>query len=134
MTALRQFLHFVLRILVFSLVLAGIHYLLAVQTNITPSVQDIFKMHIFVVVLTIGGYGVLSYIGYRDHNKIGFAFLGLIVIKMMVSFAFLYPYLKEPAAGINIMILNFFAVYFLFLAFEVREVYELIQKGASLEE
>jgi len=49
-----------------------------------------------------------------------------------VSFAFLYPYLIDTMVNTNILVFNFFIVYFLFLAWEVREVYLLIGKGARL--
>lgn len=127
MIALRQFLQFLLRLLVLSLVLAGAHYLLYVSTSITPALQQVFSMHVFVVLLTAVGFAILAYIGTKGPNKIGFAFLGLVVIKMMVSFAFLYPHLKNPGPGVNMLVLNFFAIYFLYLAFEVKEVYELIK-------
>ena len=132
MIALRHFLHFVLRILMFSLLLAGIHYLLATNTAITPPVEEVFRMHVFIVLLTAAGYGVVTLVGYRDHNKVGFTFLGLVIVKIIVSFAFLYPYLKSPDMDVPRLVINFFAVYFLFLGFEVREVYLLIQKGATL--
>lgn len=127
MIALRQFLQFLLRLLVLSLLLAGAHYLLYIATSLTPSLQDVFSMHVFVVLLTAVGFAILTYFGSKGPNKVGFAFLGLVVIKMMVSFAFLYAYLKSPGPGVNVLVLNFFAIYFLYLAFEVKEVYALIK-------
>ena len=132
MNALRFFLGFLLRILVFSLVLAGVHYLLTQLTALTPEVSTVFKIHVFVVAVTVLSFAVLVMIGRIDHSKIGFTFLGLVILKMMVSFAFLYPYLIDTMVNTNILVFNFFIVYFLFLAWEVREVYLLIGKGARL--
>lgn len=132
MNALRFFLGFLLRILVFSLIVAGVHYLLARFTNITPEVITVFKIHVFMVAITVLSLALLVMVGKVDHTKIGFTFLALVVLKMMVSFAFLYPYFNDAAIDTNLLVLNFFAVYFLFLVWEVREVYLLIGKGAHL--
>ena len=129
MIALKVFFQFTLKALVFSLVLAVIHYFIATQLAVTLSVEEIFEMHAFIVFLTIVAYGIMVKIGSRDFDKIGFTFAGLVLIKMMVSFAYLYPFLKSPGYEVKEVVLNFFAVYLLFVFFEAREAYLLIQKG-----
>ena len=129
MTALKVFLQFTLRVLVFSLLLAGIHYVVALNLAVTLSIDQIFEMHAFIVFLTVLAYAVMVMVGKRDFDKIGFAFAGLVLIKMMVSFVFLYPFLKSPMYDVKEVVFNFFAVYLLFVFFEAREAYLLIQKG-----
>lgn len=129
MTVLKVFLQFTLKLLVFSLVLAGLHYLVASNLEMTFPTKEIFKIHVFIVALTMLTYAMLVVVGKLDYTKIGFAFAGLVMVKMMVSFAFLYPSLESPVYDVKELVFNFFAVYLLFLFFETREVYILIQKG-----
>lgn len=129
MTALKVFLQFVLRLLVVSLILVGAHYLVAGYSNVSLPIQQVFKIHFFLVVITMLTYGMLVLVGKLDSTKIGFAFLGLVLAKMVISFAYLYPLLVPPAYDVNEIVFNFFGAYLLYLFFEVREAYILIQKG-----
>jgi|SRR5690606_16204571 len=129
MTILKIFLQFTLKLLVFSLVLAGLHYLVASNMAMSFPVKEIFKIHIFIVALTLLTYTLLVVVGKLDYTKIGLTFAGLVIVKMMVSFAYLYPILEPPVYDVKEVVFNFFAVYLLFLFFETREAYILIQKG-----
>lgn len=129
MTALKVFLQFVLRLLVVSLILVGAHYLMAGYSNVSLPIQQVFKLHFFLVAITMLTYGMLVLVGKLDPTKIGFTFLGLVLAKMVISFAYLYPLLVPPAYDVNEIVFNFFAAYLLYLFFEVREAYILIQKG-----
>lgn len=129
MTALKVFLQFVLRLLVVSLILVGAHYLMAGYSNASLPIEEVFKIHFFLVAITMLTYGMLVLVGKLDSTKIGFTFLGLVLAKMVISFAYLYPLLVPPAYDVNEIVFNFFAAYLLYLFFEVREAYILIQKG-----
>ena len=129
MTALKVFLQFVLRLLVVSLILVGAHYLVASYSNGSFPIEEVFKIHFFLVAITMLTYGMLVFVGKLDSTKIGFTFLGLVLAKMAISFAYLYPLLVPPAYDVNEIVFNFFAAYLLYLFFEVREAYILIQKG-----
>lgn len=134
MTVLKVFLQFALKLLVFSLLVAGLHYLVVTNIAMSLPVKEVFKIHVFIVALTILTYAMLVVVGKLDDTKIGFAFAGLVLIKMMVSFAYLYPMLESPVYDVKEVVFNFFAVYLLFLFFEVREAYILIQKSPSLRQ
>ncbi|AEV33339.1 hypothetical protein [Owenweeksia hongkongensis] len=129
MTVLKAFLQFLLKLLVFSLVVAALHYLVATNISMTFPIKEVYKMHVFVVALTMLAYAMLLVVARLDDTKVGFTFAGLVIIKMIVSFAYLYPLLEPPVYDVKEVVFNFFAIYLAFLFFEVREAYILIQKS-----
>lgn len=126
----KDFSSFLIRIVIVSLLLAGGHYLLSNYTTITPEVADIFRIHVFIVILTVAVYATVVAVGRVSYDRAGFAFLGLSLIKLMISVAFLWPSIKGTGQADQIYVFNFFAVYFVFLAFELREVVLLIKRHA----
>lgn len=129
MTALRLFGSFLIKLLIFSGILAGIHYLLISRTALEGPLSTLFGMHVFVVILTAVTYGILCRIAVKNFDKVGFAFLGLSLIKIMVSFVYLWPVLQMEGGERQSLVLHFFAIYFLVLFFEAREVYILLKEG-----
>ena len=129
MSILKVFLKFTIKVLVLSLLLGGIHCIIATQVVINLPATVIFEMYAYILIITVLAYAAILVVGKRDFDKIGFAYAGLVLIKMMISFAFLYPFLKSPEYEVKEVVFNFFAIYLLFVFFEAREAYLLIQKG-----
>lgn len=126
----KDFSSFLIKIVVLSLLLAGGHYLLSTNTSITPGVADVFRIHVFIVILTVAVYATVVAVGRVNYDRAGFAFLGLSLIKLMISVAFLWPSIKGTGEADQLYVFNFFAVYFIFLVFELREVVVLIKRHA----
>lgn len=129
MIEVKLFLSFLLKLTLMAIPLATVHYILATSTALAPPLQQVLEIHMFVYALTAIGFGVLILVGRKDFDKIGFAFAGLVLVKMVVSFVFLYPYLQLSNLEVKTFVFNFFAVYLLYLFYEAREAYILIQKG-----
>mgnify|MGYP000495313998 CR=1 FL=1 len=133
MTVSKAFFLFATKALCFAFLLGLIHYFIDQRLSVTLPFPEIIKMYGFVFFLTNAAYLIMLLVGRRDFDKIGFTFLGLVMIKMMMSFVFLYPLLKSSNYADNEVVLNFFAIYLLSVFFEAKEAYSLIRKAPFLQ-
>jgi len=63
------------------------------------------------------------------YDKVGFAFLAMILVKMAASVAFLMPLIKSADEPVTTMVFHFFALYFLYLIYDVLQVVRLLKNG-----
>lgn len=77
-----------------------------------------------VILLSIKIYNLYS-------DKVGFGYLGLVLFKMIFSVIFLYPNFATKTNETKILVLNFFAVFFIYLIFEVLVLLRYISKKSS---
>lgn len=95
----------------FILIHAGINSL----AN-TISLSDIVLVHSILFALTYGGCAILIATSTYDHNKLGFAFLGISSIKLLISASLILIMVKglgkPKAIGIH-----YATVYFLYIVF-----------------
>lgn len=113
----------ILSLLLFSFGVTVLHYLVNTYLLREPLKLDhLLKINIFVTLLTFVVLSSLNMIRIRFPDKVGFGYLAFVLVKMTISVVFLYPFLKEKPANINILVLSFFCVFFLHLFFEVSTV------------
>jgi hypothetical protein len=72
----------------------------------------------FLLVLNIISFLLLLIVKIKKPDYVGYTFLGLVLIKMIVSFTFLFPTINSEISNKQNIILMFFALYFIYLMFE----------------
>lgn len=84
--------------------------------------KDIAKMHGFVFLITAIVIIVTNKITDKSPDKTGFVYLGFVLFKMIASVLFLYPYFSLPTSQSKIIVINFFIVFFIYIAYEATSV------------
>lgn len=74
----------------------------------------------------------LVYVWKVFYDKVGFAFLALILLKMAASVAFLMPLIKGAENAVTNPVLQFFTLYFLYLIYDVLQVMQLLKNEPKL--
>lgn len=107
-------------LLLFSIFIFGLHYIINeyILNNPLPY-KLVFKINVFVTLLTFVVINTLELIKHKFHDKVGFGYLAFVLIKMIISVVFLFPFLKEKPTNIKFIILSFFTIFFMHLIFEV---------------
>ncbi|NNL32045.1 MAG: hypothetical protein HKO80_02450 [Flavobacteriaceae bacterium] len=119
---------FGIKLLLFSLVLFGIHSYLMFQFYDGDLQIKIWMIYIFNAVLVLAVYGILSYQTQKGSKKIFYTFLALTIAKMFLAILFLLPlFIKKPEHS-QLEVINFFIPYFLFLTFEILSINKFLQK------
>jgi hypothetical protein len=79
----------------------------------------IIQQYLFLWVLTIAHFIVLSILLKKWPKYFGFLFTGLSLFKMLIAILFLLPWLKPLTDNSQAIALNFMFSYFIFLTVEV---------------
>ncbi len=119
---------FLLKVLIFSVVLAFAHDLLVRFTSLELSRYKLFEIHVFLAVLTLLSYMALQWVARKNYERAGFAFLGSSLLKMMASLLYLLPMIRSEAPELKSTVLQFLVAYILYLFLEAREVFTLLRK------
>jgi len=110
-------------LLSFSIGVLGLHYLVNTYLLSNPlELDQVLKINFFVTLLTFVVLKTLNVIKTKFPDKVGFGYLTFVLVKMIISVVFLYPFLKEKPANLQLIILSFFSVFFLHLFFEAYSV------------
>ena len=118
---------FVIRLIVLTGVLAGLSYFLTHLALFNLPLADVVTTYIYLLVLTLVSFAIVLIAGSKKYERAGFAFLGLALIKLMVTFAFLWPIISTDDEAVKPYLLHFFTLYFIYLGFEAWQVVKVIQ-------
>ena len=104
-------------VLIFTIVIAGIHTLLLSQFLPVEYIQaKPWRIYAFLVPLTLLAISFIIIRFKNDHTSVINTFMGYLVIKMLGSIIFLgilMFYFKEPARPIVYQFLRFFFLFYL---------------------
>lgn len=95
----------------------GILYLIVTYSSY-QSFYAIEAIALFFFISTLGVVSLLKLVRQFAADKVGFAFMGLILLKSLASFLFLLPGFLSDIKPDFISILFFFFPYFIFLTYE----------------
>ncbi len=118
---------FALKIVLLTIFLVGLSYVVVTYTRHSVSVNELVVMYAYLVSLTLLSFALVLIAGSKKYDRAGFTFLGLALIKLMVSFAFLWPQISSKDEAVKPYLFHFFALYFIYLAFEAWQVVKVIQ-------
>jgi hypothetical protein len=120
---------FITRLLIFTIVLFGIHYYILSQFFEGTLHFPIWTIYAFNAVLVFVVYLVLSYKNKQGSEKMYNMFLGLTMLKMVLAIVFLLPLFFGKSNHSQLEVINFFIPYFLFLTFEIFSLNKFLQKS-----
>jgi hypothetical protein len=121
--------NFLIRLLLFSSVLFGIHFYIIYEFFDGKLYIPLYAIYVFNALLVFLVFSILNYRSKRGSQKIYQLFLGLTIIKMVLAIVFLLPIIFGKSDYTQLEILNFFIPYFLFLTFEILSINNFLQKS-----
>ncbi len=121
-------LDFLLKIVLFTLIIGGAHSYLSYYFVDTNLFFAIWQIYLFLFVVTFLVFTVINYRYSNGNITIFNLFLGATVLKMILAIIFLLPLLLSDIENKKIDVINFFIPYFLFLFFEVFTINTFLQK------
>lgn len=121
--------NFLIQLIALSVLLFGIHTYL--NFHFAKDVMLFFPLwHIYVfhIVTVIIIYTLINYRESIGKTEVFNAFIFGMLLKMIVTLVFLLPWILSKPEQKGYDLLNFFAPYFIFLAFEVYSVTHILEK------
>lgn len=123
---MKNFLGFILSSFALALVLwagaSGIE-----EFNWSIETSQTIDFLLFIGAIGAAAYFVLFTINKISSDKTGFAFMGLVLLKMAFSIYYLYPFISASPDNIVNLTIYFFVIYFCFLLLEVWFLARLIK-------
>lgn len=122
---------YVKQLLQLFLISVGIYLLLLLLVT-TTSMQSYYSLEgiaLFFVLTTWGVVAALKKVHELAEDKVGFAFMGLILLKALASFVFLIPGFFSSLKPTFSSILFFFIPYFIFLSYEVLVAIKILNNN-----
>jgi len=121
-------LDFLLKIVVFTAILGGVHTYLCYYFVDAVLFFPIWQIYLFLFIVTLVVFTVINYKYSNGNTTIFNLFLGATVLKMLLAIIFLLPLLLSDIENKKIDVINFFIPYFFFLFFEVVTINTFLQK------
>ena len=119
---------FLLQLIVITLVLLVTHsYLHHYFSNSNALFFPIWQAYAFHVFVTTALYGIINYKYSFGQKAIFNLFMGMTLLKMILSILFLLPLFLSDFEAKRADIFNFFVPYFFFLFFEIFSLTKLLQ-------
>lgn len=110
-------------ILLFATCIFSLHYLInSYLFSTLINVKELVKINFFITLLTVVVLNSLIIIKTKFPDKVGFGYLAFVLIKMILSIVFLFPFLKEKPNNLKVIVLSFFIIFFCHLFFEAYSV------------
>ncbi len=119
---------FLLQLVVLTLVLLVTHsYLHHYFSNSNALFFPIWQVYAFHFFVTTAMYSIINYKYSFGQKEIFNLFMGMTLLKMILSILFLLPLFLSDFQAKRADIFNFFVPYFLFLFFEIFSLTKLLQ-------
>ena len=128
---IKKLIDYLFKISGLTIFLILIHYFVFENSSFSLQNNLIQRFYIFLTLLNLFTFYVLLRVDQKKSEYVGYTFLGFVLIKMVVSFVFLYPIIKANMIDKEKFILIFFALYFIYLIFETVSSMSLINKKQS---
>ncbi len=119
---------FILALLLFSIILFGVHFYIIFQFFDADFYFPIWTIYVFNTLLVFIVYGILRYKSIQGSKNIYQTFLLLTLAKMALILVFLIPLFIGKSKHIQFEVFNFFIPYFLFLIFEIFHINKFLKK------
>ncbi|NVK29068.1 MAG: hypothetical protein HWE14_13525 [Flavobacteriia bacterium] len=110
---------------VFTLILGSAHaYILSNEEKIGFTFLWLYAL---LFVLTAGLFAMLNFVKGYDERKMGLAFIAGSPMKMLISLAFLIPFILNAGDASRLYAIHFMVPYFLFFGMELYWVFKLLR-------
>lgn len=111
----KKYLKAIALISVLGICIGFLHFLIIEKVN---TFFTIFQIYSFNCIVTFVSVSIVFLINIKFKDKVGFTFMSLGVVKMIISVFFLMPLINSDFENKIPDTLNFFLCYFLFLTLE----------------
>ena len=125
---IKKLIDYIIKISGLTFLLILIHYLVFENSSFNLQNKLIQRFYLFLTLLSLFTFYILLKVNEKKSEYVGYTFLGFVLIKMVVSFVFLYPIIVSNMLEKENYILIFFALYFIYLIFETVSSLFLINK------
>jgi len=125
----KETINFFIKLLVFSVLLFGIHYYILMQFFTGILYFPVWVIYVFNGVLVLIVYSVITFKSKKGSAKAYQLFLSLTILKMILAVVFLLPLFLGKSNHTQLEVINFFIPYFLFLGFEIFSLKKFLQKS-----
>ena len=125
---IKKLIDYIIKILGLTFFLILIHYFVFENSSFNLQNKLIQRFYLFLTLLNLFTFYILLKVNEKKYEYVGYTFLGFVLIKMVVSFVFLYPIIVSNMLEKENYILIFFALYFIYLIFETVSSLFLINK------
>ena len=125
---IKKLIDYIIKISGLTFLLILIHYLVFENSSFNLQNKLIQRFYLFLTLLNLFTFYILLKVNEKKYEYVGYTFLGFVLIKMVVSFVFLYPIIVSNMLEKENYILIFFALYFIYLIFETVSSLFLINK------
>lgn len=125
---IKKLIDYIIKILGLTFFLILIHYFVFENSSFNLQNKLIQRFYLFLTLLNLFTFYILLKVNEKKSEYVGYTFLGFVLIKMVVSFVFLYPIIISKMLEKEKYILVFFVLYFVYLIFETVSSLFLINK------
>ena len=125
---IKKLIDYIIKILGLTFFLILIHYFVFENSSFNLQNKLIQRFYLFLTLLSLFTFYILLKVNEKKPEYVGYTFLGFVLIKMVVSFVFLYPIIISKMLEKEKYILVFFVLYFVYLIFETVSSLFLINK------
>lgn len=125
---IKKLIDYIIKISGLTFLLILIHYFVFENSSFNLQNKLIQRFYLFLTLLNLFTFYILLKVNEKKSEYVGYTFLGFVLIKMVVSFVFLYPIIVSNMLEKENYILIFFALYFIYLIFETVSSLFLINK------
>lgn len=108
--------------------IGGLHFLVHRVLPQEAQTPHVFYGDLFIYFLTAVTLMIVAFLLEKMPKKVGFAFLGMSMVKMIVTTIFLLPEILNKTESTISYVLQFFAVYFSFLVVEAILTFRELNK------
>ena len=124
-----------LQLLTLSVLICGLHFLILHFFNVvfTSFYYSLFTHYLFLTALSTLVLIVVQKIAKKNIDQVGFAFLGVMTVKLVVAYLFLLPLLHTSQPGVNSEKTSFFVLFILFLATDVYFTSQILNANAKID-
>ncbi|WP_117881513.1 hypothetical protein [Aureibaculum luteum] len=118
---------FLLKLLFFTIVLFAVHSYLIHYFYDGNLFFPLWQIYAFHCLVTFAIYGIINYKHSEGNTQVFNIFMVSTLLKMIIAIVFLLPLLLSDFENKKPDVFNFFIPYFLFLAFEVLYISDLLK-------
>ena len=111
-------LHFFIKLTRAALLIFGIHFIINYLGPFSLEYSLFYKIHLFHFIASLLMYPVVVFAFHKAFDRAGLAFLVSSVFKMLVSLAFLVPFLLPKKEFSQNFALQFCVIFIAYLIFE----------------
>ena len=122
-----------LQLVILSILFLIIHHLVAHYIIPKYLVEGIYKVHLFLGILTVVIVFLIEKATKVDVANFGKAYLVSMTLKALLVIGFLWPVISTPSAHQKAYIFHFFIAFLIYLIIEVRLLISIIKDRTKLQ-